>query len=105
MVILVDELVWLCCYLSTPSPGVSSVLARKATRTVGPYIPLPFVDVVGLVHVILFSNLIIPVQIILFFSTLVAFRWGQSKLYWSGGSGFMIMPYESNHCQVSAYQQ
>ena len=40
-----------------------------------------------------------------FFSTLVMFRWGQSKLYWNRGSAVMLMPCELNCCCVSAYQQ
>ena len=38
------------------------------------------------------------------FSTLVMFRWGQFKKYWNGGNAFMLMPCDSNHCCISAYQ-
>ena len=41
----------------------------------------------------------------LLFSTLVMFRWGQSKLYWNGYSAFMFMLSASNHGCISTYQQ
>ena len=59
----------------------------------------------GLIHVILFSKLIISVQITLFFFTLAIFWWGESKLYWNGGSAFILMPCYPDRCCISAYQQ
>ena len=39
----------------------------------------------------------ISVWITLFFSTLFIVRWGQSKLYWNGGSACTFMPCDLNH--------
>ena len=62
-------------------------------------------DILGLIHVILFSKLILLVWITLSFSTLVMFRWSQAKVYWNKGSAFMLMPCDLNHCCISTYQQ
>ena len=42
-------------------------------------------------------HVIISIQINLFFSSLVMFRFEQSKLYWNRGSAFMLMPCDANH--------
>ena len=58
----------------------------------------------GLNHTILFSTLIISAWITLFFSALVMFRWEQSKLYWSRGSAFKLMPCDLNYYCILSYQ-
>ena len=62
-------------------------------------------DVVGLSHVILFSTLIISVQIN---SMLFHFDHVQIKIMRAiseRGSAFMLMPCDSNHCYISANQK
>ena len=57
-------------------------------------------DDVGLIPVLFLWKLIISVQITLFFSVLVMFRWGQSELFWNGGNVFILMPCDLKHCGV-----
>ena len=42
---------------------------------------------------------------LLWSSTLIMFRWEQSKQYWNNDSAFMLMPCDVNHNCISAYQQ
>ena len=61
-------------------------------------------DVVGLIYVLILSNLIISVQITPFFSAWSCFKCGQS-IYWNGNSAFMLISCDSNHSCVSTYQR